>query len=169
MRFLLRLKHWQLFLIMWAIPLAVLIVPASRFIFSVIPLFILIYFAWIWAIGTEFHRKLPSGVNLNLTVFKISILLFAAWFIFLEAWSQVGFFSSQRSTEDDVNTNTIIIILTVQIISGVLFILSIRFAAKTFRSVELGKLAKFPVYQYEFNLILFSPLGIWMLQPRLNK
>jgi hypothetical protein len=41
--------------------------------------------------------------------------------------------------------------------------------AQTLRSVELGRLANFSDYAIEFFLIWFSPVGFWILQPRLNK
>jgi hypothetical protein len=57
----------------------------------------------------------------------------------------------------------------VHLLSMVCIFLGLRFAAKTMKSVELGRMAKFGDYAGEFFLIWFSPIGVWFLQPRLNK
>jgi hypothetical protein len=43
------------------------------------------------------------------------------------------------------------------------------FAAKTLKTIELERKAKFPEYAGEFMLIWFSVIGYWILQPRINK
>lgn len=49
-----------------------------------------------------------------------------------------------------------------------LMVISVLHAAKTFKSVELKKRVTFAVYIGEAFLIWLSPIGIWLLQPRLN-
>lgn len=43
------------------------------------------------------------------------------------------------------------------------------FAAKTIKSAELNKEATLSDYLGDFFLIWFYPLGIWILQPRIQK
>jgi hypothetical protein len=43
------------------------------------------------------------------------------------------------------------------------------FVAKTMKSVEMQKTVTFNDYAGEFFLIWFFPIGIWFLQPRINK
>jgi hypothetical protein len=49
------------------------------------------------------------------------------------------------------------------------FLFCIYFNAKLIKSVELKKEAKFEEFIGDFFLILFFPIGIWLIQPRLNK
>jgi len=43
------------------------------------------------------------------------------------------------------------------------------FPAKTLRSIETGQKASLGDYLGDFFLFLFLPIGIWFLQPRINK
>jgi hypothetical protein len=45
----------------------------------------------------------------------------------------------------------------------------ISFPARTLKSIENGKKADFGEYFGDFFLIVFLPIGIWFLQPRINK
>ena len=62
-----------------------------------------------------------------------------------------------------------IAIVVLHLSSMVFIIMGLRFAAKTMKSVELGRTAKFGDYVGEFFLIWFSIIGYWVLQPRLNR
>ncbi len=61
------------------------------------------------------------------------------------------------------------IIVPLHLFSMFIIFWGIRFAAKTLKSVELGRMAKFGDYAGEFFLIWFSIIGYWVLQPRLNE
>jgi hypothetical protein len=45
----------------------------------------------------------------------------------------------------------------------------VLFAAKTLKTIELGRLAKINEYAVEAFLIWMVPLGVWFIQPRLNE
>ena len=62
-----------------------------------------------------------------------------------------------------------IAIVILHLLSMVFIFMGLRFAAKTMKTVELGRVAKFGDYVGEFFLIWFSFIGYWVLQPRLNK
>jgi hypothetical protein len=177
MEFLLKLKHWQLFILTWGIPilLNLMLVVDPTMIFQLFPVMMITFmfglFGWIYAIGTVLHQKLPGNVNLNLTSFKIFLLIPVAYILIIIS---VLIFGSEISLEADSPWQTISwilipVVLIVHFASMVLIFLSLRFGAKVFRSVELGRLARFSDYGAEFFLIWFSPIGIWILQPRLNK
>jgi hypothetical protein len=50
-----------------------------------------------------------------------------------------------------------------------LMVYSVLFAAKTLKTIELGRLAKINEYALEAFLIWMVPLGVWFIQPRLNE
>ncbi|WP_162051329.1 hypothetical protein [Pontibacter pamirensis] len=62
-----------------------------------------------------------------------------------------------------------IAIVVLHLLSMVFIFMGLRFAAKTMKTVELGRVAKFGDYVGELFLIWFSIIGYWVLQPRLNK
>jgi hypothetical protein len=61
------------------------------------------------------------------------------------------------------------VLITIHLLSMVMIFLALRFAAKVMKSVEIDRLAKFSDYAGEFFLIWFMPVGVWFLQPRLNR
>ena len=173
MRFLLRLKHWQIFLITWGIPFAIHASTFSRppLMVKLFPvmmlLFILGIFGWIWAISTQLHKKLPADVNLNLNLFKMTFSVPVVYMLVVTFWMFYRFYF--RFDEYPDLGPVIFIIAFVHLVSMICILVGLRFAAQTLRSVELGRLARFNEYSTEFFLIWFSPVGYWILQPRLNK
>jgi hypothetical protein len=173
MKFLLKLKHWQLFLITWG-PIVI-----NIFIFSddelMARFFPIIMFAliigilgWIWAISTVLHKKLPAGANLNLRRFKLFFLIPIVYMLSLTAFLVYRIYFRFSHANDNL-APVIGVVVFVHFVSMVCILLGLRFAAKTMRSVELGRPVNFSDYAKEFLLICFSPIGFWVLQPRLNK
>lgn len=174
MRFLLRLKHWQLFLITWGIPIGINLYTFSRpaLMVKLFPLMMLIFiigiFGWIWAISTQLHKKLPRQVKLNIRGFKVVFSIPIVYMLAVTLWMGYQFYF--RFPEGSQMIGSVIFFIAVfHFISMVCILLGLRFAAQTLRSVELGRLASFSEYAVEFFLIWFSPIGFWILQPRLNK
>lgn len=173
MRFLLRLRHWQLFVITWGIPFAIHAYTFSKpaLMVKLFPVMMLLFiigiFGWIWAISTELHKKLPADVNLNINSFK---LVFSVPIIYLLALTFWMFYRFYFKFDEYPNLGSVIFIVAfVHLISMICILLGLRFAAQTLRSVELGRLARFSEYATEFFFLWFSPIGYWILQPRLNK
>ena len=46
---------------------------------------------------------------------------------------------------------------------------SLYFVAKTFKTVELQRQVSFSDFAGEFFMIWFYPIGIWIVQPKINK
>lgn len=174
MRFLLKLKHWQLFVLTWGIPVTINIYTFSKpaLMVKLFPVMMLVFiigiFGWIWAISTQLHKKLPMEVNMNIKGFKIIFSVPIVYTLALTLWMAYHFYF--KFPEGSSNVGSIIgIVAFVHFVSMVCILVGLRFAAQTLRSVELGRLAKFSDYAIEFFLIWFSPIGFWILQPRLNK
>jgi hypothetical protein len=175
MRFLLRIKHWQLFLMTWGVPIMMNFFTATNpnLLFKLFPVMMLFFivgiFGWIWAIATELHGKLPAHVKLNVGRFKI-LFSIPILYMFAIIVYMVYAFSTSSSTEVDSIAGVIVgFVIVLHLFSIVCIIIGLRFAAKTMRSVELGRMARFGDYVGEFFLMWFSIIGFWVLQPRLNK
>lgn len=172
MRFLLKLKHWQLFLITWGIPVCVFSFASPELMVKLFPLMMIVFiigiFGWIWAISTQLHKKLPMEVDLNIRGFKIIFSIPILYTIALTVWMVYQFYF--RFPEGSSNVGSVIFVVAfIHFVSMICILVGLRFAAQTLRSVELGRLARFSEYSIEFFLIWFSPIGFWILQPRLNK
>ena len=46
---------------------------------------------------------------------------------------------------------------------------SVYFVAKTFKTVELQREVTFSDFVGEFFMLWFYPIGIWIIQPKINK
>jgi hypothetical protein len=174
MGFLLKLKHWHLFLFTWGIPIAINIYTTSRptLMVKLFPVVLLLFIigilGWIWAISTELHKKLPEEVKLDVRSFKIYFSVPVFYSIALTVWMSYRFYF--RFDEGNPGLHSLIwVIIFFHLVSMICILFGLRFAAQTLRSVELGRGAKFSEYAIEFFLIWFSPLGFWILQPRLNR
>lgn len=130
--------------------------------------FIVGIFGWIWAISTQLHKRLPPEANLNIKSFKLVFSVPILYMLVLTAWMIYRFYF--RFPEGSSNVGSVIVLVAiVHFISMVCILVGLRFAAQTLKSVELGRRARFSEYSMEFFLIWFSPIGFWILQPRLNK
>lgn len=123
---------------------------------------------WVWAIGSTLHDKLPEGVDMPVKTFRIYFSIPKIYLASISLW--LIYITYFNAPELDYTMGAIIgVLLMLHLVSMVCIILGIRYAAKTLRSIELGRLARFNDYVGEFFLIWFSIIGFWVLQPRLNK
>ena len=175
MKILLELKHWQLFGLTWGAAILMNIFTFSdptmmlKFFPIMMVLFTIGTFGWIWAISTSLNSKLPEGVTLNSNRFRVIFMIPIIYIIAILVWMGQAFTGGSNEL-GNANPGTIaVIIVPLHLLSMVIIIWGIRFAAKMMKSVELGRMAKFGDYVGEFFLIWFSIIGYWILQPRLNK
>jgi hypothetical protein len=176
MKFFLKLKHWQLFTLVWGVPLGLSIFSNIKGDLSIMlmtfPFMMLFFifglFGWVWAIATGLHDKVRPEVKLNVTRFKIIFLIPIVYMLLLLIWMTTSAMTDSGEQTDPPGIFVALFIM-VHLLSMVCIIMGLRFAAKTMRSVELHRNAKFGDYIGEFFLIWFSIVGIWILQPRLNK
>ncbi|WP_416866782.1 MAG: hypothetical protein ACMVP2_03815 [Imperialibacter sp.] len=174
MKFLLRLKHWQLFGIVWGLPILLNIFTFSdpTLLITAFPFMMIIFafgtFGWIWAISTNLNSKLPEEVKLNVKRFKILFAIPNIYIVLIMVF--MGFSFTVGNSMEGANPGAIAgIIVPLHLFSMFIIFWGVRFAAKTLKSVELGRMAKFGDYAGEFFLIWFSIIGYWVLQPRLNE
>lgn len=158
MRAILTIKHWQLF--------TLIIIPALLFsgtslgeIVSVICG--LLFLLWIYSIGYFGQKQIRSlGLRpMNLKLFQANVLLLPI-LMFL---SRMPLFSGEQSNKLDL----------VEVILGLYSAFAsfhvLLFAGKTFAELEYRRQVSFDEYFMNSLQIIVFILGIWTLQPRLNK
>lgn len=180
MKKLLTLRHWQLFLIMVVLPLTIhmtvmwLAIAGRnwRLLFTVLPwvisCFTILYFGWMYTLGTHLVQKLPPGVRMNVNRFKI-LLSIPLVYLGVIGIAMMKFPAQTWAGESDVSmmAGQAIALLHLGSLCCIFYVL--YFNAKALRSVELQKEASFSDCFGEFFLYWFFPVGIWILQPRINK
>lgn len=203
---LLKLKHWQFFLIqVGGVVLFQIIIFATVFqnfieladshrepqpeevfgmmkiVFYIIPFIILfsLYFryGWQWAIVKEFKDKLPQGVKIPFKRIKaffiipIAIMILFIFFMFdfmFEIMADPEAFVDQK--EPPVKfISMMLVFFPLNLFSTFCIFHNYVFTAKTLKSVELQKNVKFEDYAGDFFCIWFQIIGIWILQPKINR
>lgn len=176
---LLKIKHWQLFTLLFAVPflfqmiMMVIVVSSSNptFFLSSFPFLITyvlgLYFAWFYAIGVNLHKKLPKTVNLSLGRFKFFLFTPIIYAVLLFAFTFTTF--SNMSVDTQIDPLIFLWIVPLHFFAVYCIFYCLYFVAKSLKSVELQRPVDFNDYAGEFFLIWFYPIGIWFIQPRINK
>ena len=189
----LKAKHWQIFTVIFLIPFVFQIILMSSIfveissgnepdpiaIFSrmklfplVIILFMFAQFGWYYFVTIELQKLLPKDVKLKITRFKI---FFFFPVIYLTTFLMVFIFLVETmittATAPDISFFFGIFAFIVPLHFFAIFCIfhTMYFTAKTIKSVEEKKEINLEGCAIEFLLLWFFPIGIWFLQPRINK
>lgn len=173
----LNLKHWQLFAIFFGFPLILqfetlnnILTMLNEVLYnSLYPILIIcwfeLYFLWLYSMAINLHKKLPPNINMNINVFKLFLFIPALYIMFFIIY--LFFFMNSNSS-----TSPILIFLTgqtaIHLFVFICLIYSIYFIAKLLTSIETQKNATIKDYIAEIFLMWFYPIGVWIIQPRIN-
>jgi hypothetical protein len=178
MAFLLKLKQWQLFLILFGIPFFVDFVKKHTdflrhntiVILTEIPilmfLFINVLLGWIYTIGTTLYKKLPIGTPMNLIKFKLFLFFSAVYTVLITFLMEFVF--PYFFIKNPLSFSSYLIIYLLNYFAVFCIIYCIYFISKAIKTVEWQRQVTFRNYAMEFILIYLFPIGIWYIQPRIN-
>ena len=191
----LRVKHWQLFVLIFGIPLLVYLymifqmvsvfneidagAPDPMVIFEPLKYFMgfslismIVYWVWYWSAGVGLQHKLPDELKLSTKLFKVFLFLPALYIAAVSIFvlSMVGQLSLLvPEQEPHINPIIIAVILPFHFLSIFCIFYCIYFVAKSIKTAELQRKVTFKDFVGEFFLVWFFPIGVWILQPTLNK
>jgi peptidoglycan/LPS O-acetylase OafA/YrhL len=159
MKFILGFKHWQVFFILLIGSLT------SNFTWENHELFnltlntfgLLIYFFWYFAVGLELTEHLPSRVELPRTLFIVNAFVLVISMLIL-----VAVFNGEFSSNGILGFFWIVYLMYA--IFQFMF-----YPSKALRTMEQGTEATFGEYFKYGLLTILWPIGIWWIQPKLNK
>lgn len=163
-----------MFTLTWGFPFLINLFSFAdpTLLFGLFPIMMFVFMfavlGWIWSIANGLHSKLPDDVKLNIRSFRMYFLFAMGYCLFLSCWLSYIIFAGEQLNAIEI-PGLLGLLLSLHLLSMICIVMGIRFAAKTIKSIELGRMAKFNDYIAEFFLIWFSPVGVWILQPRLNK
>lgn len=191
----LKAKHWQLFILIFGLPfLAYLFIvyqifqninqlengdPDAFQLFEPVKyllvlgiLSMIIYWTWYWSVGVGLQSKIPAPLKTSGTAFKV-FLFFPAIYITAISLFVLGVMQqlliAPETGELPINPAVIPIILPFHFFSIFCVFYCIYFVAKTIKTAELQRKVKFSDFVAEFFLVWFFPIGVWILQPTINK
>ncbi|MTK52576.1 hypothetical protein [Paludibacter sp.] len=171
----LTLKHWQLFGLLLGLPVIFQFFMESTNSsndptgeFKVYPILIVLYMGlflgWFYSLGSNLHKKLPETVNMNLNKFKLFLLIPAVYMLFFSVYIYSVF-----ATNTVTNSAIFGIVFPLHLFSMFCIFYCLYFISKELKTVEWQKPVTFSDFAGEFFLIWFFPIGIWIIQPRINK
>lgn len=189
----LKAKHWQLFLLTFGIPMLFQFImmgsmfgniatnsnPYPTFMLSYmkfLPIMMIVsagaFFGWFWSVAIGLQYKVPENVKMKIKKFKVLLFIPLAYMLFISVLMGV---TMSGIMEDGVEPSVgligslAVIIVPMHLFSMFCIFHSLYFVAKTFKTVELQREVNFSDFAGEFFMIWFYPIGIWIIQPKINK
>lgn len=185
----LRAKHWQLFLLTFGIPMLLQIVmifsiflnfghPNEAAIFNnffrfsmvIMPLFMGMMLGWQWSVAMRLQKYLPAGIKMKTTRFKI---FFFIPVIYITVIVLLVFIALPHISSAELPGSGFFIvfacILPIHLFAMFCIFYCLYFVAKTIKTVELQRETSFSDFTGEFFLAWFFPVGVWILQSKINK
>jgi hypothetical protein len=130
------------------VPLAVIIALGACAIYLAL---------WLWSVGAFLHSIVESRLRLNLNVFRMAV-------IFPLIYAPV-FAASLYSLRPAL----FLIIFPLHLFATFSVFCSFRFVSKSLALVERASPVSFPDYRGSFLGLWFFPVGVWFIQPRINR
>ncbi len=180
----LKAKHWQIFVITFGLPLLLQItlmpmtnsVNNPEIMMKIMPIIMIIFFVgffgWFWSIAIGLQSKVPSGIKMKVRKFKILLFIPMIYIPLVFGLMDFVFDGSMQTVQEPsgVMIGVILsIIFPLHLLSMFGIFYSLYFVAKTFKTVELQREVSFSDFAGEFFMIWFFPIGIWVIQPKVNK
>lgn len=180
----LKAKHWQLFILILGIPVlfqvGMMIMMFSNFsvgtepdpammfnYMKFFPIMMLVFagglFGWFWSVAIGLQRKVPEGINMKVKKFKLFFFIPLVYILLF-----MGFFAI-TITRGDFSPLIFAVIVPLHLFSMFCIFYTLYFVAKTFKTVQLQREVTFSDFGGEFFMIWFYPVGIWIMQPKINK
>lgn len=157
----LRFKHWQVFLILiLGLYLNNVRLPDNLTLTTILSVTGgIIYFSWIPIIGRALYRRLPKEIEFNYKLFVINSI------IWLTAYSILTILTIQTMGQT-IKYGQLLMVLILTFYSALSYYM---FPAKVLKTIENKQKADNEDGFWYFLLFAFLPIGIWVLQPRINK
>lgn len=167
--FFLRAKDWQILLLLFVVPLLVEVnatplrswndLNATTVLYlTVMSLYVLSFLAWFWSMGSFLSSIVDPALRLSTRFFRCALL-----YPLLYALVLFGFALPPSVFP------AMAIILPLHLFAMFCLFYDMYFVSKNLALAETGKPASFYDFAGPFFLIWFYPIGIWFVQPRINR
>ena len=176
----LKAKSWQIFIVTIGLTVILEIIAITLIIigrnptviFKIMPIMMIFFlggfFGWLWAVAINLQEKLTADLKLKVNRFKtfllIPIIYFVIFFVFIDL-------VMSGAIENGTVTNHVIFawIIPLHLIAVFCIFYCLYFVSKVFKTVELQRKVTFSDFAGEFLMIWFFIIGIWIIQPKINK
>lgn len=142
-------------------------------LFPIITLFFIGgFFGWFWSIGIGLQSKVPEGIKMKVKKFKTFLFIPLIYMILILGFMEFIFGGAKGNIHEPDGGQIgafIGLIVPFHLFSMFCIFYCLYFVAKTFKTVELQREVTFSDFAGEFFMIWFFPIGIWIIQPKINK
>ena len=131
-----------------------------------------VFFGWFWSVAIGLQSKIPEHVTMKVKKFKILFfipLLYLLGMLVYFFFAFSSFFQLNPIPNPQLILGVFAIILPLHLFSMFCIFYIMYFVSKTLKTVELQREVKFGDFVGEFFMVWFFPIGIWMIQPKVNK
>ena len=164
-RYFLKLKSWELFL-MLVLPLALTYLMQFKYTVNLIGslvLFVLIVvFAWLYSIGKWANQHLPQDQQKNLVLFTLGFVVPIIYTLLL-----ILIYLPTLNPDSRPQPPSWMFPLHMLSLAGIFY--GIWFSARQYMALQRGHDTDFLIFSSTFFLMWMFPLGIWIIQPGVNQ
>lgn len=169
----LRAKHWQIFVLVWGtyfVGQMVIVgsLPATTetlenplkvglFSEAVMSPCIVCLMGWLWSMGSFLFSIAKPTLQLNIHVFRFAILYSTLYLL-----TGLPFFLSRNPIVETI-------IVPMHLLTLFSLIYAFYFVSKSLVMEEKSAAVTFNDYALSLFLLFFSLIGIWLIQPRINR
>jgi hypothetical protein len=180
----LKAKHWQIFIITIGIQaiiqakfIPVLIrLDDPRIILITVPLMILFsitgFFLYFWSTGVGIQAILPNDLKIKIKGFKIKffyLVIYLILFSFIGVISFLGLFDNYFAMRGGFVFGPQMIFVPFHLFAVYSFFSILFFISKLIMTSKHNEKAQFYKSFGTFILMCLYPIGIWIIQPMINK
>lgn len=180
----LKAKHWQIFMITFGLPIILEIIAMPfmiignnpMVIMKIMPIMMIFFiggfFGWFWAIAIGLQNKVPTGVKMKVKKFKVFFFIPLIYIILIFGFMGFvfgGILENGQQPSGGMIGGLVGIIVPLHLFSMFCIFYCLYFVSKTFKTVELQREVTFSDFAGEFFMIWFFPIGVWIVQPKINK
>jgi len=180
----LKAKHWQIFMLTFGLPIILEIIAMPfmiignnpMVIMKIMPImmifFIVGFFGWFWAIAIGLQNKVPTGIKMKVKKFKVFFLIPLIYIILIFGFMGFAFggiLENGQQPSVGMIGGLVGIIVPLHLFSMFCIFYCLYFVSKTFKTVELQREVTFSDFAGDFFMIWFFPIGVWIVQPKINK
>ncbi|CAN5900676.1 hypothetical protein BH11BAC7_BH11BAC7_15480 [soil metagenome] len=182
MNWFLRAKHWQIFILIFVAPVVIELIgfmlalttrhPEVLFVcvFIMMAIILGVQFGWFYNVGTALANRVNPNGGMNVKRFRNFVLIPVIYIGALMLGMIVfGFFMMNSGRPSPYTGLLLIIVIPMHFFSMFCIFYSIWFISKSLKMAERWTHVELSDYIGDFFLTWFLFVGIWFIQPRINR
>lgn len=132
-------------------------------------------FGWFWSIAIGLQEKIPANARMRTGMFKVCFFFPLVYISLFMIGITAMMISLSSLVENGVQPpltlifGSMAIIFPLHLVAMFCMFYCLYFIAKTLKTVELQRATTFSDFAGEFFMLWFYPVGVWIIQPKINR